>query len=212
MGVQRVGVQEAGEQAASVRRASMDDVPAMARTLARAFHDDPAFTWVLRADPRRLRVLQRGFELFLRRIWIEHEETYTTAGVVAVAVWEPPDEWQLPIGRQLRMAPAMTRVFGRHLPRLVRALTTLEAKHPREPHYYLPFVGADPEWQGRGLGGAVLAPVLERCDTEGMPAFLEASTPRNRALYERHGFAATEEFRLGSGAPPQWRMWRAAGA
>jgi GNAT superfamily N-acetyltransferase len=207
-----VGVQEAGEQAASVRRATMDDVPAMARTLARAFHDDPAFSWVLRADPRRLRVLQRGFELFLRRIWMEHEETYTTAGLVAVAVWEPPGEWQVPVGRQLRMAPAMTRVFGRHLPRLLRALTTLEAKHPREPHYYLPFVGADPEWQGRGLGGAVLAPILERCDTEGMPAFLEASTPRNRALYERHGFAATEEFRLGRGAPPQWRMWRAAGA
>jgi GNAT superfamily N-acetyltransferase len=176
--------------------------------LARAFHEDPAFAWVLRHDPGRMRVLERGFELFLRRIWMEQEETYTTADVVAVAVWERPEEWKLGAVQQLRLAPAMMATFGRHLPRLLRALMTLEAKHPREPHYYLPFVGVEPEWQGRGLGSSVLAPVLERCDSERMPAFLEASTPRNRALYERHGFTATEEFRLGGDAPPQWRMWR----
>jgi GNAT superfamily N-acetyltransferase len=103
----------------------------------------------------------------------------------------------------------MIAAFGRHLPRVLKALTVLEGKHPREPHYYLVFIGVEPDWQGRGLGGAVLAPVLNRCDTEGMPAFLEASTPRNRTLYERHGFTVMEEFTLGSGAPPQWRMWRA---
>ena len=112
------------------------------------------------------------------------------------------------IGRQLRLLPAMAGVFKGHLPRVLKALMALEGRHPREPHYYLAFIGVEPEWQGRGLGGAVLAPVLERCDAEGMPAFLEASTPRNRALYERHRFTVTEEFTLGRGAPPQWRMWR----
>jgi GNAT superfamily N-acetyltransferase len=204
-----VDVRDASAQAASVGKSSPGDVLAMAGVLARAFHDDPAFSWVLRADQRRMKILEQGFELFLRRIWLEQEQTYTTAGTVAVAVWERPNEWKVPVGRQLRMLPAMVKVFGRHLPRVLRALTVLERKHPREPHYYLAFIGVEPEWQGRGLGGAVLAPVLKRCDDERMPAFLEASTPRNRALYERHGFAVTEEFRLGDGAPPQWRMWRA---
>jgi GNAT superfamily N-acetyltransferase len=203
-----VDVQDASAQAASVGKASPGDVPAMAGVLARAFHDDPAFSWVLRTDPRRMKILEQGFELFSRRVWLEQEQTYTTAGTVAVAVWERPNEWKVPVGRQLRMLPAMAKVFGRHLPRVLRALAVLERKHPREPHYYLAFIGVEPEWQGRGLGGAVLAPVLKRCDDERMPAFLEASTPRNRALYERHGFAVTEEFRLGDGAPPQWRMWR----
>jgi GNAT superfamily N-acetyltransferase len=158
-----------------------------------------------------MRRLERGCELFLRRVWMEQEETYTTASVAGVAVWEKPGQWKTGVGRQLALLPAMVPAFGRHLARVLRAIAAIEARHPRELHYYLPFVGVDPEWQGRGLGSAVLAPVLERCDREGMPAFLEASTPRNRALYERHGFAVSEEFKLGQTAPVQWRMWREPG-
>jgi GNAT superfamily N-acetyltransferase len=206
-----VSIQETTAEAATVHTATGEDVVLMARTLARAFHDDPVFTWVLRGDPGRMTRLERGFELFLNRVWMEQEETYTTASVAGVAVWEKPGQWKAGVGRQLALLPAMLRVFGRHLPRVLRALTVLEAGHPRELHYYLAFVGVDPEWQGRGLGSAVLARVLERCDREGMPAFLEASTPRNRALYERHGFAVSEEFKLGRTAPVQWRMWREPG-
>jgi ribosomal protein S18 acetylase RimI-like enzyme len=129
--------------------------------------------------------------------------------VAGVAVWERPGEWKVGMLEQLRLLPAMARINGRLLPRVMRALAALESNHPAEPHYYLPFVGVDPEWQGRGLGAALLRPILDRCDMEKIPAYLEASSPRNRALYERHGFEVTEEFAVGPGSPPVWRMWRA---
>jgi GNAT superfamily N-acetyltransferase len=207
-----VDLAAANAEAATVRKGSAAEVAAMAEALARAFYDDPVFTWVLRADPRRLVTLRRGFALFLERVWVGEDETFTTAGVAGVAVWEPPGAWKHGFGEQLRLLPAMIAVFARHVPRVLRSLAALEAAHPAEPahtpHFYLPFLGVDPDWQGRGLGGALLRPVLERCDRDRVPAFLEASTPRNRALYERHGFAVTEQFTLGRGAPQQWRMWR----
>jgi GNAT superfamily N-acetyltransferase len=207
-----VDIAAANEQAATVRKAPAAETAAMAGVLARAFFDDPVFTWVLRGDMRRMKILRRGFDLFLRRVWLAEQQTFTTAGVAGVAVWEPPGQWKHGVVQQLRLLPALLAVFARHSPRVVRALAVLESGHPAEPahppHYYLPFLGVDPPWQGRGLGAALLAPVLQRCDREGVAAFLEASSVRNRALYERQGFAVTEEFALGRGAPVQWRMWR----
>lgn len=84
----------------------------------------------------------------------------------------------------------------------------MERKHPHEPHWYLPAIGITPAWQGRGYGAALLRPMLERCDAERLPAYLEASTPRNVALYERNGFTVVEEGHYARDAPPLWRMWR----
>ena len=83
----------------------------------------------------------------------------------------------------------------------------MEARHPATPHWYLPMVGVEPARQGRGLGSALIRPVLERCDRTGVPAYLEATTPRSRALYERLGFRVTATIREG-GCPPLWCMLR----
>jgi ribosomal protein S18 acetylase RimI-like enzyme len=198
-------------EAGTVRKATSDEAGQLATVLAHAFYDDPQIAWLVSDESRRMKILDRGFGLFLRKLWFAQDECYTTDGVAGAVVWELPGQWQLGLLAQLRLLPAMAAIYGRFLPRVGRALATLESDHPREQHYYLPFIGVDPEWQGRGIGSALMRPMLERCDREGMPSYLEASSPRNRALYERHGFMVTEEFHLGSGSPPIWRMWRPAG-
>src|SRR3954447_864021 len=207
-----VDIASAVQQAGTVRKATEDEIPSIATALAQSFYDDPQFVWIVPDEGRRMGILDRGFELFLRRIYFAQGECYTTDGVVGAAIWERPGEWKTPIGKQLTMAPAMVRTFGRFVPRIARAITVMESNHPSELHHYLPFVGVAPEWQGRGIGAALMRPMLDRCDRESTPAYLEASSPRNRALYERHGFVVTEEFHLGKDGPPLWRMWRAPAA
>ena len=146
--------------------------------------------------------------MFLRRLWFAQDECYTTENVAGAIVWELPGRWKAGMLDQLRLLPAMLAINGRLLPRWGRALATMESHHPAEPHYYLPVVGVEPQWQGHGLGTSLLRPVLERCDGQKLPAYLEASSPRNRALYQRHGFVVTGQFSVGPGSPPLWPMWR----
>jgi GNAT superfamily N-acetyltransferase len=56
----------------------------------------------------------------------------------------------------------------------------------------------DPVHQGRGHGAALLRYALERCDREGLPAYLESSNSRNVPLYERHGFEPMGSIQAGS--------------
>lgn len=77
-----------------------------------------------------------------------------------------------------------------------------------EPHYYLFLLGTRPESQGHGLGSSLMAPVLERCDRDRVPAYLEATSERNVPLYLRHGFEVTAEIQI-PGGPKMWPMWRA---
>ena len=199
---------EAVREAETVRKATAVELPALASVLASAFYDDPQFVWAIPDESRRLLILERGFGLYLRKLWFPLDECYTTGGIVGAAIWVPPGEWETSPWQQLRLLPAMAAAFRRYLPRVIRAVAALEANHPHERHWYLPFIGVDPDWQGRGIGAALMRPILDRCDGDRLPAYLEASNPRNRSLYERHGFEVTEEFRIGKGAPPIWRMWR----
>lgn len=60
--------------------------------------------------------------------------------------------------------------------------------HPAEPHWYLPVLGVDPSRHGKGLGSALMKYVLDQCDRDNKPAYLESSNPRNIPFYKRHGF------------------------
>lgn len=88
----------------------------------------------------------------------------------------------------------------------LRALgEALAERHPKEPHLYLPCMGVVSTRQGAGIGSAMLRQRLERTD---LPAYLEASSPRSRALYARHGFADLGEPVRVLDSPPLWPMWR----
>ena len=105
--------------------------------------------------------------------------------------------------------------FGRHLEELVgddivrfgQMAETFVQHHPAEPLWYCQFLATVPAFQSQGIERHSLRDVLQRADRYGMPAYHEATTPRNRALYERHGYVNRGEFRLPDG-PPLWRMWR----
>lgn len=202
---------EVGDDVAAATRS---DWAAVSAALAAGFADDPVFGWLLPDDARRPRALRRYFAIETRRIALRHGRSLLAddgAQVVGSALVLPPGAWRTPIGVQAAFGPRYAQIFGRRLPRALGVLTRLEKDHPRTPHVYFPYIGVAPAAQGRGLGTALMAPVLERCDRDRLPAYLEASNPDCARLYERLGFRTVDEIRP-LGAPPIRLMLRDPGS
>ncbi|MER5279259.1 GNAT family N-acetyltransferase [Streptomyces sp. NPDC002809] len=65
---------------------------------------------------------------------------------------------------------------------------------PHEDGHCLENFLLDAEFQGRGIGSAVLSTLLARADTEGVPVRLDVlQGSAARRLYERHGFVLERE-------------------
>jgi GNAT superfamily N-acetyltransferase len=194
--------------------------------LARAFIDDPIAEWSCRPDSLRQSMLEH-FHATRTRQLLSHEEVWISAERTSAALWAPPKRWRLTVLQDVALSRGLLhpRLIAR-LPLIAAGLYGIERKHPvAPPHWYLAVLGSDPSAQGQGLGSAVLRPVLERCDSDGVPAYLESSkeeepnmqegTPAylesskesNISFYERFGFKVIDEVRLPRG-PKVWPMWR----
>ncbi len=192
-----------------VRPAIEDDHEAAAEALALAFADDPAWAHLLPDPHTRAERLLAFFTAEIENLTPEHRQVWVTEDGSGAAVWACPGRWRVPLARTLRQALPMAGVFGSRLPLAAWTLLRIERHHPSAPrHWYLHYLGVEPRHQGRGLGAALLAPVLELCDRDCTPAHLESSTERSRALYERNGFALTRTFEMPAGGPLLREMWR----
>jgi ribosomal protein S18 acetylase RimI-like enzyme len=189
----------------AVRKATRDDLPRLAAVLARAFLDDPVTVWAFRGERTRLHWAERLFHARLEGL-LDQDEIYATTDLSGGALWALPDQWRPRLGEIFRYLP-LARGVGRHLLEVIRGFDRMESAHPGPPHYYLAVLGTDPRRQGEGVGSALMGPVLQECDEQEIPAYLESSKERNLDFYARHGFRVTGEIALPNG-PPVWLMWR----
>lgn len=193
---------------ATVREATRADHAALTESLAAAFMDDPVANWASPHDGARGKLLSRFFAAYLAAKQ-KHDFVFADDELRGAALWLPPGKWKTTLGEDLSLVPSMLqwRLLAR-APLVGWGMLGAEREHPATPdHFYLAAIGVSPAAQGAGLGSALLAPVLEICDRDGVPAYLEASKFENVDYYARHGFRQTGEIRLPRG-PVVYPMWR----
>lgn len=186
-----------------------------AALMARAFHDDPFFTFVLPDPVRRERVLPW---LFGRTIsyGLRYGRVYTTPSFEGIALWLGPEKPAL-----TGMGTFLTGLFllplklgWQELKKSMRLARSSDELHKRSiagRHWYLLGLGVEPSRQGHGVGAALLQPVMALADRERLVCYLDTNNALNLPFYERVGFTLAGHARSSQAGPGTWCMRRQPG-
>lgn len=197
-----------GIERPTVRTATAADLSRLADVLADAFINDPVYTWLL---PGRLWIKPRLRAMFtaeMKQYGLRQGTVWTTLDHDGAVVELPPGAWEMPTSMTGKEALTWLRAFGTRMTLAARVQKAMQARHLREPHFYVRIVGVRTARQGQGLGSALMQPTLQRADSAGLPAYIEASSQRSAALYQRLGFVHMGALELPDGGPPVWPMRR----
>ncbi|WP_244534542.1 GNAT family N-acetyltransferase [Hyphomicrobium sp. CS1GBMeth3] len=177
-----------------VRTTSPDDENQVIATVILAFGGDPMTRWVWPEAHQYITVMPKVVRAFGGAAFA-HGGAFCSYGYVGAALWLRPGVHP----DEERLLELMERTASPGARESVLAVFEEMAKyHPEEAHWYLPLIGVDPAHQGKGHGDALMRYALEQIDREKVPAYLEASSPRNIPFYRRHGFEELGTIQVGS--------------
>ena len=168
---------------------------AAAALLAHAFSDDPATAYLIPDPAQVIPIMKAFFEACLRN-GLEHGQVFALDDPLrAVAIWHviDNDHVEMPEPDVSGMLSMLDEPSQYRWLLVLGSMGEVHQRLMRQPHTYLPVVGVEPEQQGRGLGSAMLAPLLASSQAQGLPCYLETFNPLNLPLYERHGLRVAHE-------------------
>ncbi len=183
------------------RVAEQSDVDTVVGILVTAFHDDPISRWVFPGDERRRTGAHPAFFGAVVEGAFAGGRIDIAEDLSAAMVWSPGGDHgddENPPGLTEAESGRMDVLFG------------LMGEHAPEepPHWHAQFLGVVPGRQREGVGGRLFRYGLRRYDAEGLPTYLEASSPESARLYRRLGYRDFCPAFTPPGGPPMQPMWR----
>ncbi|HLG75013.1 MAG TPA: GNAT family N-acetyltransferase [Ktedonobacteraceae bacterium] len=181
--------------------------------LADAFFSDTLNSYVFPDPEERRRVLPWYFTASVLEGTLLNSAYATVGQMRGVAVWTPPGlhERTPERARQSGLDQMAVR-FGpeayRRFMEIIDHLEHVSSQVVPSDHWYLSLIGVSPLSQGQGIGGALLTPVLQRADVEGISCYLETFEAKNLAFYQRHGFQVVATDTEPHSQLPFWAMRR----
>jgi ribosomal protein S18 acetylase RimI-like enzyme len=190
-----------------------DDIPAAGAVLARSFIED-GLTKHMYPDEAERKVRTPWHFSAMVRYGVLFGRALSTAGAPhGVAIWLPPGETEMTDNRiaaaGMDASPAVLgeEAFGRFASVMAQIEPSYDQDVPPR-HWHLALIGVDPDYSGKGIGSALMKPILAQADAEGLPCYLETAEERNVAFYQKHGFETVRHGTIPDTAVQYWAMRR----
>jgi ribosomal protein S18 acetylase RimI-like enzyme len=181
--------------------------------LSASFFDYPMFTFYFPDPQRRTRYLPWYFQNILNCA-LRYGEVYTTPEITGVIFALPPGHTKISMWEYIQNGFLLTpfllgfRNYRRSMDCERFVGSTQEKLMENRPHFYLWGLGVEPGWKEKGIGAALMLPILAKADAQKIPVFLETHDEKNVRYYQKHGFSLIHTTRIPKYDLPIWSMLR----
>ncbi len=181
--------------------------------MADAFKDDPVWKKLFEGETDLLRKYQAFFEVPIRLCLKYGTIRGFSKNLEGIIAYVPGKYSDLTFWRFLRigalgcgMRMGMTASIRMSD---LRVLSVDRSAYLKErPYIYLMLLGVVTKHQGKGYGGSMLRSLINECDENNVPIYLETETEENVTLYEHFGFKMIKKIILENLKVPMWEMIR----
>ena len=176
-----------------MKKAKIEDRARIVDILSRSFDTNKSVNFIVKQDGQRAGRIRKLME-YSFDLCFAFGEVFLSDDANACALILKPDLKKTTLQSVLLDVKFATSVCGpENVGKVLSRESKVKAQHPKEPFYYLWFIGVNPEYQRRGIGTALLKEVVNEGQKQGRPVYLETSTQVNIPWYLSMGFETFHE-------------------
>jgi ribosomal protein S18 acetylase RimI-like enzyme len=180
-----------------MKKANYHDRNIIIAILYRSFLDNQSVNYICQQDEKKVERVKALMD-YSFEICYKYGEVFLSDDLNACALVLYPDQKPTSFKTILLDLKLILNCIGvKNIKKALNRESKIKTMQPKEPMYYLWFIGVEPEKQGSGIGTKFFTEILDHSKNLNRPIYLETSTLRNIPWYKQFGFEIYSELDFG---------------
>lgn len=178
-------------------KASRNHKSRVIEILTKSFEDNQSVNYIVKQDNKRAERIKALMD-YSFEVCFMFGEVYLSDDQKGCALILYPDQKSFSIKSTLMDVQLLFNAIG--LTRVGKAMsreTAIKSNYPKDPIYYLWFLGVINSDQNKGIGSQLLKEIIIDSQKQHKPIYLETSTIKNIPWYKKFGFSIYNELDFG---------------
>ena len=178
-------------------KASRNHKSRVIEILTKSFEDNQSVNYIVKQDSKRAERIKALMD-YSFEVCFMFGEVYLSDDQKGCALVLYPDQKSFSIKSTLMDVQLLLNAIG--LTRVGKAMsreTAIKSNYPKDPIYYLWFLGVINSDQNKGIGSQLLKEIIVDSQKQHKPIYLETSTIKNIPWYKKFGFSIYNELDFG---------------